>query len=442
MSEFELLVEDALDASVPLRLDRLPAWDDVLARAAVGGATKAAPGISRIWRSRSRRLVLALAVVVLAVIVVGSALAALGAGPFGTVTSWLGYSSGSRATAEVVIARPNGSTERLSGSWLSWSPDGSRLLVESDGGIDVVGADGSPGIRIPALHFPSSAQWSPDGRRIAYDNGRSLYLVDADGGGKPRLLARGVNSPTGTWSWSPAGDRIVYPGVDARGGTGIFIVNTSGAPRSRRIQIRPRPSAAHAAYLYRLPTYGTASWSPDGSRIAFQWDDGRGRCCVNSWIYVMKADGSGATRIHRGNIRAWSPNGRKLAFAEGIIDDFSLSIVNADGSGLRRLPCRHHCGRPTWFPNSTRLAYATRDGQQIVTVRADGTNRRIVAQPGGRARGFALSPDGSTIAYVAGRFHDPSSSLYVIDADGSNRRLIARSSATRYANPTWRPLNG
>jgi hypothetical protein len=127
MSDFELLVEDALDAHVPLRLDRLPAWDDVLARAVVGGATKAAPGISRIWRSR--RLVLALAVVLLAAIVVGSAIAALGAGPFGTVTSWLSYSSRSQATAEVLVARPDGSTERLSGSWLSWSPDGSRLLV-------------------------------------------------------------------------------------------------------------------------------------------------------------------------------------------------------------------------------------------------------------------------------------------------------------------------
>jgi Tol biopolymer transport system component len=155
----------------------------------------------------------------------------------------------------------------------------------------------------------------------------------------------------------------------------------------------------------------------------------------------MKPDGSGATRIHRGNVRAWSPNGRKLAFAEGIIDDFSLSIVSADGTGLRQLPCQHHCGHPTWFPDGTRLVYSTRDGQQIVTVRADGTDRAIVAQPGGRAGGFALSPDGSTIAYVTGRFHDPNSRLYVIAADGSHRRLIAQSSTTRLSVPMWRPVH-
>lgn len=440
MSELDLLVGDALEAYVPLRPDHPHAWDDVLARAGVRSSGRAWR-FNRSGSSRRRRFVLALAVVVLAAIVVGSALAALGARPFDGLTSWLGYSSGSHGSAEILVARPDGSVDRVArGTWLSWSPDGSRLLIGGNTGIDVVDTDGSPGIRIPALQFPGSAKWSPDGRRIAYDNGRSLYVVDAKVGAKRWLLAPGVNSSSGTWSWSPLGDRIVYPGVDAKGRTGIFVVNTVGAPRPTRIQVRPRPAIPQRAYLYRLPTYGAATWSPDGAHIAFQWDDGRGRCCVNSWIYVMKPDGSGATRIHRGNVRAWSPNGRKLAFAEGIIDDFSLSIVSADGTGLRQLPCQHHCGHPTWFPDGTRLVYSTRDGQQIVTVRADGTDRAIVAQPGGRAGGFALSPDGSTIAYVTGRFHDPSTRLYVIAADGSHRRLIAQSSTTRLSVPMWRPV--
>src|SRR5262249_59275724 len=130
---------------------------------------------------------------------VGSALAALGAGPFGTVTSWLGYSRGSDpTTSHVVVARPNGTTDRLSrGFLLSWSPDGTRMLVGADRPasppeitVDVVRADGSSDVRvIRTLQAPGDVAWSPDSRTIAYDETGVLYVVDADGKGARRRLA-------------------------------------------------------------------------------------------------------------------------------------------------------------------------------------------------------------------------------------------------------------
>ena len=55
------------------------------------------------------------------------------------------------------------------------------------------------------------------------------------------------------------------------------------------------------------------SWSPDGSRIAFETNrDG------NFEIYVMNADGSGLTNLTNSSDldgdAAWSPDGSRLAF--------------------------------------------------------------------------------------------------------------------------------
>ena len=62
-----------------------------------------------------------------------------------------------------------------------------------------------------------------------------------------------------------------------------------------------------------MGTYAAPAWSPDGRKIAFVSDrDG------NSEIYVMNADGSGQRRLTRNPAYdadpAWSPDGRTIAF--------------------------------------------------------------------------------------------------------------------------------
>ena len=119
MSAFEIVIRDVLDAQVPLRLEQAPDWNDVLGRA---GARGTAPRVLHAadpprsararWTPRRRRVLFALVATVLAVIVVGSALAALGQNPFGTLTSWLSGSPGKPASASVQagFAARNGSS--------------------------------------------------------------------------------------------------------------------------------------------------------------------------------------------------------------------------------------------------------------------------------------------------------------------------------------------
>ena len=99
----------------------------------------------------------------------------------------------------------------------------------------------------------------------------------------------------------------------------------------------------------------TPTLSPDWRKIAFLrnpcWAV-QGACTGKSTIYVMNADGGGRHRLARGgSVRkvaggqrvggddgyAWSPSGRTLAFRSDRDGHFEIYVVNADGSGERRL---------------------------------------------------------------------------------------------------------
>ena len=84
-------------------------------------------------------------------------------------------------------------------------------------------------------------------------------------------------------------------------------------------------------------TSGDPAWSPDGRRIAFRRYDGKLGSAGNSDLFVVNADGSGLRRLtrHAENVRwfAWSPDGRTIAF----LRNGEVYIVKADGRGERRL---------------------------------------------------------------------------------------------------------
>jgi Tol biopolymer transport system component len=128
---------------------------------------------------------------------------------------------------------------------------------------------------------------------------------------------------------------------------------------------------------------GSPAWSPDGSRIAFSSErDG------NAEIYVMKADGSGMTRLTHTSADerdpAWSPDGRTIAFITGRTGKTELSTMKPDGSDQKKLLSmdRGDAAEPRWSPDGSTIAFVhLPDGRTgraaiICTVNADGTTLR------------------------------------------------------------------
>jgi Tol biopolymer transport system component len=177
----------------------------------------------------------------------------------------------------------------------------------------------------------------------------------------------------------------------------------------------------------------------------------------NSEIYVMNADGSGLRNLTRAPSDdldpAWSPDGRAIAFVQECMPrpgdpqwrcgGTYLYVVNADGSGLRRLTTvRGHALTPSWSADGKTIRYGG------YLVYADGSGRKKLHEVRiWTNRNIALdgvwSPDGQRIAAVSVA-HSPIEGrnptklgLWVTNADGSNARRVA-AKATE-GDPAWSP---
>ena len=159
-------------------------------------------------------------------------------------------------------------------------------------------------------------------------------------------------------------------------------------------------------------------------------------------LYVVKPDGSGVETRATGNLEeypVWSPDGRKLAFERGRIDNGSKDIwtINVDGTGLANLTAgaAGNDYQPAWSPNGTQIAFITRRGttEDLWIMNADGSAPRMLDV---KANAPAWSPDGKKIAY--GSFKSGRFQVYVINPDGTGSKNLTMSNFGD-SNPLWSP---
>jgi len=204
------------------------------------------------------------------------------------------------------------------------------------------------------------------------------------------------------------------------------------------------------------------SWSPDGNRVAFvSTRDREGDGFESLEIYVMRADGSGETRLtstQDGEADpGWSPDGESLLFARRRApneDEFELALMRPDGTGLRQLLAIDGYGSGVFSPDGTRLAFSRcgpEDDEsdcEIWVAESGGSRARKLVDSDGWDAGPAWSPDGRRIAFVSDRdrngdcfFHDCSGhngEIYVMNADGSEQRRLTDDPGDD-GSPTWSP---
>lgn len=171
-------------------------------------------------------------------------------------------------------------------------------------------------------------------------------------------------------------------------------------------------------------------------------------------IYGMKADGSGQRRLtdERGDTStsagvefqtepAWSPDGARIAFASAREGSFDIYVMNADGTGTKRLTSSGANDRgPTWSPDGSRIAFArSSDGGHVWLMNADGTGAHRLTDDDITAEGEpSWSPDGRWIAYTHRASGSDLREIWVAHPDGSGRRTVTKLEAKSYA-PAWAP---
>lgn len=153
-----------------------------------------------------------------------------------------------------------------------WSADGRRLVVERNGRIVVVRADGAKERALAPGHEPD---WSPDGRLIVFASGGDLFTVEPDRGRISRLTQTPADESAP--AWSPEGRRLTY------------VTNETGQPDLRVLDLRTAAAAALTAdtALERSPAF-----TPDGKRVLFVSDSGG-----SETIWTVPAEGGTATPL-------------------------------------------------------------------------------------------------------------------------------------------------
>jgi len=179
----------------------------------------------------------------------------------------------------------------------------------------------------------------------------------------------------------------------------------------------PLPSARVVPLTALLGYSGRASFSPDGTQVAFYWN---GETGDNYDIYVKVIGASELRRLTTDPAvdwgPAWSPDGRRIAFVRssrpGSVVPGTIHLVSPLGGPDRKLSdVLVRAATLSWSPDGRWIAAAragppsgtTPDEQSICLLPVEGGEPRPLtrAQPGGVDLAPALSPDGRSLAYAA-----------------------------------------
>lgn len=233
--------------------------------------------------------------------------------------------------------------------------DGEITPFDDGQGLYVADPDGQKEDELIYLESDSFSNilWSRDSTRIAYltnENSNIWTIYDVDGRRKNEIEMQDFFEEEGddfTLAISPDGTQRIWPDLEGR-----FIVADRALDREEAL--------GEPVLTDRLEDYYVIGWSPDSQRLLLtaREEDMVPPDQVGlppSTLYIINADGSGLKRITdqgavgvlSGFEAAWSPDGEQVAYlsvwddedGDGLMErgDIRLMLVNSDGTGERVL---------------------------------------------------------------------------------------------------------
>ena len=379
------------------------------------------------------------------------------------------------------------------------STNGKEAVFSYAGDLFTVPLSGGEAVRLTShVGYEAFARYSPDGKQIAftgeYDGNREVYLIPAAGGEPVRLTYTATNSrddlgdrmgPNNiVMGWTPDGEYVIYRNRSGDGFPGALWK----APVRGGMPVR-----------IPLPEGGFCSYSPDGSRLAYNrvmrefrtWKYYRGGMADDIWVY----DGKKVERITDSPAQDVFPMwiGDKIYFASDrdmtmnlfgydtvtgklskLTDfkDFDVKFPSAGGGVIvfenagflykfdpavgkaekvnvslssdfvyARAERKFLGGRAdmaySLSPDGRRAAVTSR-GEVFDIPVGKGVTRNITKSPGSNDRGAAWSPDGRFIAFIGDATGETEVYVYDVAAGGVPRQLTKKND-TYIRSLMWTP---
>jgi Tol biopolymer transport system component len=279
---------------------------------------------------------------------------------------------------------------------------------------------------------------------IAWENARGLYIADINSAQASELIPRPGKNPLVSPNTSPDGEWVQFYEVIYIEGIGNFTTweQASGT-------------------FYDFSGYGTASWSPDSSRIAF--DDVTYVGFEGSGIFISSPDGSNLNKLYSDSASSasgplWSPDGNLLAFMVTKPDDYDggdLVLMTPEGELVKRtylettyLIAWSPIGRRLLYLNSTDQNFAIYDldSGSSLDLPAGGYDANWAPRPGPDTfsiGGQILSVDGTPVSGVLVTGNggitaqsDENGSYNLLDIPGGNCTLIPEQEGYSFDPPS------